>query len=225
VSQTKDGWNEGFTGGPPRLFEKAGREQLIVLLEHDLAFESTVLDIGCGALRGGRWVIPLLAPGHYFGIEPQRPILERGLRDFIDPRIVEIKQPRFDNNERFDFSVFGTTFTHFMARSIWTHASKPQIECMLDGVVNHGADNAVLLASYQPPNRWVPEYWGTEWVGRSTSDDAPGTVTHSYEWIAEAAERRGLVPSRIDRPPLVRGAQVWVAIRKAPSAPRPPRHP
>ena len=42
-----------FTGGPAKHFEVAGRNQLAVLLEHGLHTSSRVLDIGCGALRGG----------------------------------------------------------------------------------------------------------------------------------------------------------------------------
>jgi SAM-dependent methyltransferase len=116
--------DDEFLGGPPRLFERVGREQAIVLLEHGLTFESTVLDIGCGVLRGGRWIIPLLKPSHYCGIEPQRQMVERGLQDFVDQEILALKSPRFDYNDRFDFSVFDMKFSHFLARSIWTHASK-----------------------------------------------------------------------------------------------------
>jgi hypothetical protein len=93
-----------------------------------LTFSSRVLDVGCGVLRGGRWIIPLLDAEHYCGIEPQEHLIERGLREFVDPAVVELKRPRFDHNDRFDFSPFGVRFTHFMARSVWTHASKPQVE-------------------------------------------------------------------------------------------------
>jgi hypothetical protein len=60
----------GFLGGPPGRFDSAGREQLAALLQYSLSPDSMLLDIGCGCLRGGRWVIPLLATGHYCGLEP-----------------------------------------------------------------------------------------------------------------------------------------------------------
>ncbi|MCJ7726455.1 MAG: class I SAM-dependent methyltransferase, partial [Acidimicrobiia bacterium] len=162
-----NGLNADFLGGPPHLFEAAGREQLIVLLQHDLTYDSRVLDVGWGALRGGRWIIPLLAPGHYCGIEPAQAMLARGLRDFVPAEIVEIKRPRFDHNDRFDFSVFGIEFTHVIARSIWTHASKEQIEAMLDGFSTWATAEGVFLSSYFPAgeSKHQEDYVGGGWVG------------------------------------------------------------
>ena len=62
-------WSDDDQGHDPE-FHRLGREQLVTLLEHGLTESSYLLDIGCGNLRGGRWLIPLLAPGHYCGIEP-----------------------------------------------------------------------------------------------------------------------------------------------------------
>jgi hypothetical protein len=167
-------------------------------------------------LRGGRWIIPLLEPGHYCGIEPQRHMVERGVAEFLGPEMVELKRPRFDHNDRFDFSVFGMQFTHFMARSIWTHAAKPQIEAMLDGVAATGTPGAILLASYLPASRLSrrQDYRGTEWVGRSHQSERAGMVAHSFGWIREASSRRGMTAERVSRPPLTRRGQVWVAVRK-----------
>jgi SAM-dependent methyltransferase len=231
---TTESTNRGFLGGPPELFERAGRESLIVLLEHGLAAESTVLDIGCGVLRGGRWIIPLLDPEHYCGIEPQRGMVERGLREFVPSDVVRIKRPRFDHNDRFDFSVFGTRFSHFLARSVWTHTSKRQIETMLDGVREFGTEDAVLLASFLEPSRFAnaphpvkavlrrlgsgalrPDYLGWEWVGRSDRSNRPGMVAHRFSWIRAAAARRGLEATLVGRPPLTRHGQIWARIRRA----------
>jgi SAM-dependent methyltransferase len=226
--------NADFLGGPPELFERAGRESLIVLLESGLTPESTVLDIGCGVLRGGRWIIPLLEPAHYYGIEPQREMVDRGLRDFVRRDVVRIKEPRFDFNDRFDFSVFGTRFTHFLARSVWTHASKRQIATMLKGVREAGTDDAVLLASFLEPSRFAgaprivraafwrmgfgplrPDYAGDAWVGRSDTSDRPGMVAHRFEWIRSTAKRYGLVAEQLERPPLTRRGQVWARVRRS----------
>src|SRR3954454_4929189 len=80
-------------------------------------------------------------------------MVDRGLRDFVPRDVVRIKEPRFDFNDRFDFSVFGTRFTHFLARSVGTHASKRQIATMLKGVREAGRGDAVLLASLLEPHR------------------------------------------------------------------------
>lgn len=206
-------WNKIFLGGPPELFDIAGREQLIVLLEHELTFSSYVLDIGCGCLRGGRWIIPLLDKGHYCGVEPQPGMVSKGLKQFIDPDVLALKEPKFDYNDRFDFSMFGHKFTHFIARSIWSHASKPQVELMLDGVAAWGEPNSVLLASFF--RTWFlirRDYQGKSWIGESHESQGVGVVAHDFKWIKQACQQRGLSASIMHRPRL--GGQIWAVVRK-----------
>ena len=73
--------NGTFIGGPPELFDIAGDCQLGILRHFGMGSESKVLDIGCGCLRGGRKVIPELNPGCYFGIEPNKEMLEAGRQE------------------------------------------------------------------------------------------------------------------------------------------------
>lgn len=205
--------NADFLGGPPGVFEKVGREQLAALLDFELSPTSRVLDVGCGCLRGGRWVIPLLEPGHWHGIEPNRAMVERGLREFISPELVAVCKPRFDHNDRFDFTVFGTSFTHVIARSIWTHASRGHIEAMLDSFAGTATDDGVFLASYNPAKRFGgDEYLGDAWVGKSHESSEGGMVRHRFAWIASACQARGLEARKVDRP-IVNG-QPWIAITR-----------
>lgn len=205
--------NADFLGGPPEVFETVGREQLAVLLAHGLSFDSTVLDIGCGCLRGGRWIIPLLAPGHYGGIEPQVAMVRKGLERFLEPGMAELKRPRFEHNERFDASPFGMKFTHVLARSVWTHASKPQIGLMLDAVRDHGTPDVVFLASMRPARPFRSEdYTGDDWVGKSHKSEEGGMVRHSMAWVKRAASERGL-SARLLRRRAVNG-QPWCLVTR-----------
>jgi SAM-dependent methyltransferase len=213
--QTDPKFNAEFLGGPPELFVSAGREQLLVLLDEGLSLDSYLLDVGCGPLRGARWTIPLLDAGHYFGIEPQKQMVEKGLAHFIDPEIVHLRRPTFDWNDRFDFSVFGRKFTHFMARSIWTHCSKKSIETMLDGFVAWSEPEGVFLASLKPAKPFgLPDYQGDEWVGKSHESTASGSVAHSLSWLREQCRRRGLTVRTLDREPLQEKGQIWSVIRR-----------
>lgn len=206
--------NGVFLGGPARDFERLGRLQFATLVEHGLWPDSKVIDIGCGALRAGYWLLHFLEPGCYFGLEPNREMVELGIREFLEPHLLERAQPRWAHNEDFDFNVFGVQFDFFLARSIWTHASKRQISKMLDGFVATAAPTAVMLASYFKKPRISRgekrEYLGDEWVGRSHTRNRPGRAYHSYSWIESECRRRGLGLLELDKPPV--NDQRWLRI-------------
>jgi SAM-dependent methyltransferase len=66
---------------------RIGRLQFDYLIEHGLAPEHRILEIGCGNLRAGKHLVRYLKPGNYYGIDisqevlfaAQRTVTERGL--------------------------------------------------------------------------------------------------------------------------------------------------
>src|SRR5438552_11950984 len=116
-----------FFGVPIAGFERAGRQQFIFLLLAGLQPQSKLLDLGCGVLRAGYWLIHFLDAHCYYGIEPHRERLDIGETVILEPDTARAKRPQFDTNAEFDSGVFGIKFDFFLAYSIWTHASKPQI--------------------------------------------------------------------------------------------------
>src|SRR5689334_15973601 len=70
---------ETFFGVPIRGFDRGGRAQLILLLMAGLEPRSKVVDLGCGVLRAGYWLVHFLDPGCYHGIEPHEGRLRTGL--------------------------------------------------------------------------------------------------------------------------------------------------
>jgi hypothetical protein len=182
----------GFLGVPVETFEDGGRRQLIALLEEGLNPESKVLDLGCGCLRAGYWLVHFLAAAGYHGIEPARRRVDLGLRFLFTPEEVERKRPRFDFNSDFDSSVFGIRFDFFLAGSVWTHASKRQIEATLDAFARDSTPAGVFVATYLPARSPAEDYQGEHWVGTSHESDAPGVIRHSLAWIVEQCGRRGL---------------------------------
>ena len=202
-----------FLGGPSELFDMAGRMQLMLLVKEGLYPESKVLDIGCGCLRAGYWLIHFLNPSCYFGIEPNRTMLEAGFENILEPGLIGLKRPKFDGNADFDFSVFGERFDFFVARSIWTHASKIQIRAMLDGFVRHANRRATFLTSYVKPSLFRrSDYKGTDWVGRSHTSDVPGIVRHSLSWIRRECQVRQLPVEPIRQNAFNFGGQKWLRI-------------
>ena len=203
----------GFLGVPLEGFAATGKKQLDALMTLGLKSDSKLLDIGCGCLRGGYWLIHFLAPGRYFGIEPHRKRVELGLRYLIEPDVLVEKRPRFDANDAFDTSVFRERFDFFLASSIWSHASKPQIERMLDGFLRDTREEGVFMTSYVPPAGPEDDYRGREWVGTSHTCDVPGVISHSLKWIGQACTRRRLEVARLAGHEL--DGQPWLVVRRA----------
>jgi SAM-dependent methyltransferase len=203
----------GFVGVPPDTYAEGGRNQFIALLEAGLSPEASVLDIGCGTLRAGYWLIRFLGRDRYCGIEPARERVTLGLRYIVPRNERWRKHPRFDFNAGFDTSVFRTTFDFFLAGSIWTHASKRQIERTLDGFVRDTTHAASFLTTYLPARRAEEDYRGTSWVGTGPQSSTPGVVRHSLEWIAEQCTSRGLTVE--ERPLPAFDSQFWLRIRRA----------
>jgi len=202
-----------FLGGPLELFETAGRKLLITLLNEGLTPSSKVLDIGCGCLRGGYWLIHFLDEGCYFGIEPNIEMLEAGIRILLEPGLANLKLPKFDNNADFDFTIFKEKFDFIVARSIWTHSSKQQIQTMLDGFVTTSNNQGEFLTSYVKPSFFKKDYMGTKWLGRSHESDTPGIVHHSIGWIQSECAKRGLVAKEINGNEYNFGNQKWLKIK------------
>jgi SAM-dependent methyltransferase len=200
-----------FTGGPVRYFEIAGRLQLATLLREGIYPQSKVLDLGCGCLRGGYWLIHFLDPGCYFGIEPAAAMLQAGIDHLIEPEVLKEKQPRFDTNDRFDLGVFGVKFDIVLARSIWSHAHKGQIVTMLDEFRANSSPDAFFLTSYYPAGLWKNrDYKGDSWKGRSHQSDRPAQVHHSFGWVKEQVEARGMFVRQLSD--LVFNRQHWLKI-------------
>ena len=119
-----------FLGSTIGEFESGGRMIFEVLLAEGLIPSSRLLDVGCGAVRLGYWVLRFLDPGRYFGIEPNIEMRDAGLA-LIEPDVISRAQPAFSETTDSTSRVFGENFDFVVARSIWTHATKPQISAML----------------------------------------------------------------------------------------------
>jgi hypothetical protein len=132
------------------------------------------------------------------------------VRYLFEPELIQFKQPRLDFNARFDSSVFKTRFDFFLARSIWTHASKRQIAATLDSFIRDSTSRAVFLTSYLPAESPEDDYAGDAWVGTSHESNVPGVIRHSPAWIRDECQRRALLVQEI--PGVDCDGQLWLRV-------------
>src|SRR5215212_10341883 len=62
--------------GKPEEWDLVAARQVTLLLTAGLRDNHRLVDVGCGSLRAGRMLIPYLEPERYFGIEPNRWLVE-----------------------------------------------------------------------------------------------------------------------------------------------------
>jgi len=203
---------QAFLGFQPQDFESSGRKQFINILKSGLNPDSKVVDIGCGVLRAGYWLIHFLDADCYFGIEPHTGRLEVGINTILEPEILKAKRPRFDTNPNFNTSVFSEKFDFFLANSIWTHASKQQILATLDSFVRDAKKEGIFLTSYLPADDENPDYMGDSWVGTSHESEVTGVIHHSLQWIKSECEHRNLIVIVLGHDATL--SQSWLEIKR-----------
>lgn len=186
--------------GAAEKYDLLGATQFNLLTACGLRQQHHMLDIGCGSLRGGRLFIPYLLSGHYFGIEPNETLIENGLENELGDGIIEVKHPTFNNTSGFELTVFGRKFDYILAQSIFSHASKPQIQkCFSQARLVMNKDCLFIASFYEGEN----DYEGTAWNERYAS--------YRFETIAKFAQENGLKIQKIVWPHPNR--QTWVLLQ------------
>lgn len=100
-----------------------------------------LLDVGCGALRGGVRLIPYLESGHYYGIDKSQELLDAGRRE-IKAANLQDWRPTLAQLEDFGFERLGQSFDYALAQSVFTHLPLNDIaRCLvnIDCVLRPGA--------------------------------------------------------------------------------------
>jgi cyclopropane fatty-acyl-phospholipid synthase-like methyltransferase len=105
---TGGGWND------------IGTLQLEFLVTQGLAPAHRLLDVGCGALRGGVHFVRYLDRGHYGGMDANGAFLKAG-RGELRLAGLDDKGAVLLHDDAFRFSRFGHPFDYALAVSVFTH--------------------------------------------------------------------------------------------------------
>ncbi|MDO8562167.1 MAG: class I SAM-dependent methyltransferase [bacterium] len=169
-----------------------GTAQLAMLMYHGCKPGDTVFELGCGALIAGYPIMQYLDTGKYFGIEPNKWLVEDSLRIPQVKDIVSQKKPRFAYNADFDGSELKTKFDYIFGHSIFSHAAHWQWPLFLKNIEASVKPGSKILVSlhFTEGNKYGDVgYKGTEldfneWV-------YPGISFFRKETIKNLAEKYG----------------------------------
>ncbi len=172
--------------GPSDQYDFMGATQFRLLTTLGMRAEHRLLDIGCGSLRAGRLFIPYLNAGRYFGIEPNKWLVDAAFENEIGRDILEIKKPEFAYVD--DFSVpFDGKFDFVLAQSIFSHTELGLLEKALHNIAPALAQDGLFACTFLEASRDHP---GEEWI-------YPLNVTYRPETIQAAARNARLSAVRI----------------------------
>lgn len=96
-----------------------GRDHFNYLISRGLRSSDTLLDLGCGALRTGIFVIPYLDAGRYYGIEAHRLSLEAAANYEIPLNNLTHKRPSLLHSSKFDLKHWNVTFDWIFAFALF----------------------------------------------------------------------------------------------------------
>jgi SAM-dependent methyltransferase len=111
------GKHRDMVGG---LWDEIGRLQFEFLKKRGLLPEHTLLDVGCGSLRGGVHFVQYLHDERYCGLDINASLIEAGKVELAAGRLLD-KRPQLLVNDGFEFSRFAIQFDFALAISVFTH--------------------------------------------------------------------------------------------------------
>jgi len=128
------------------MWDEIGALQLAFLRGRGLAPHHRLLDMGCGALRGGVHFVRYLDPGRYHGLDLNASLIEAGRRELAAAGLAD-RGANLLVDDAFAASRFGTSFDCAIAVSLFTHLPMNQIVRCLVEVRKVLAPGARLYAS------------------------------------------------------------------------------
>ena len=188
--------------GPPEYYDIIGGLQLVVLMNVGLREHHKVLDVGCGSLRGGRFIMQYLLPGNYYGIEPNKWLVEAAIDNEIGQDMIDLKRPHFSANKHMELDKWGVQFDYIMAQSIITHAPLAMVRQLMQAVYQVLSPEGTFIATVFEGDE---DNQLTEW-------SYPAGVKWTSETITELTIAAGLSVATLpfEHP----AGQLWLAMEK-----------
>lgn len=130
-------------------WEEIGKLQFDFLCANGLKPSSTLIDIGCGCLRGGIYFVEFLDPGKYYGMDISEELLNAGYNIELRDRGLQHKLPRANliADGEFQFARFPAKFDMAIAQSLFSHLSADYIRLCLSRLRANMANDGKLFAT------------------------------------------------------------------------------
>jgi len=134
-----------YVGGK---WEQIGQLQFDFIVQQGLQPSDCFLDVGCGALRGGKHFIQYLDKGNYLGIDREVELVKRGIEKELGVEFVIEKRPEFVISNVFEFNKFNKVPQFSLALSLFTHLIPNEIEVCLSNLRSFVNEGHMFFATF-----------------------------------------------------------------------------
>jgi SAM-dependent methyltransferase len=142
------GKHREYVGG---LWYDIGRLQIKFLKQQGLQPGHRLVDVGCGALRGGVHFAAYLDPGNYFGLDINPSLIEAGKLELDKAGLLE-KAVNLAVNDKFELTNFGARFDYGIAVSLFTHLPMNHIiRCLVEVRQTLAPDGRFYASFFEAP--------------------------------------------------------------------------
>lgn len=173
--------------GPPKQWDFMGATQFRLLCALGLRHHHRVLDVGCGSLRAGRFLLLYLDKGNYYGIEPNKWLIDDMVAEEVGEEFMRLRDPHFSYRDDFDATEFGQEFDFIVAQSIFSHAGPDIVVPALRSLRRTLGPRGKMVVTFLHVARW-PQM-RTEKPGWTY----PGCTTYLPHRVMELVGDAGLV--------------------------------
>lgn len=185
-----------YIGAPSdELWHGIGRRQFHFLVSQGLRPHHKFLDIACGSLRLGQFLIPFLEPNRYFGLDGEQSLVMAGLEHEILFDLASLKSPKFQFGYDFDVS-FASGFDYAMAQSLFTHLTLDDISLCLRNTRQVSASNSRFYFTFfegsEDRNPTGNSHANQNWAyTMETLRDASKDAGWKFHYIGDWGHERG----------------------------------
>jgi trans-aconitate methyltransferase len=165
--------------GASNVWKQAREFQFEFLLDQGLQQTDTLMDIGCGTLRGGIPMIQYLNTGNYYGMDVRDHVLDEGRKE-IKAAKLEDKKPNLISFDYFSEVEVDAQFNVMFAFSVLIHLEDKIAESCFQFVSKSLTAEGVFYANVN-----IAEHADGNWVGFPI-------VFRSQEFYNNLAARNGM---------------------------------
>lgn len=148
AEEIASGAHRAFIGG---MWDEIGQLQFEFLKSRGLQPQHRLLDVGCGALRGGLHFVRYLDAGNYHGLDINPSLLKAAEHELQNAGLTE-KTPHLLASQKFEFDRFGRQFDFMLAVSVFTHLfSQHLVRCLAEARKVLAPDGKFFATFFQSP--------------------------------------------------------------------------